>query len=108
MLFARILDNILSNVVNYTPRKEVVQILLKEQEMWIKNFGSRIDVDILPHIFEPFVSGNHDNQENRINSHGLGLYIAAYYAKKIGIKIDIYNEGNSVVVVIHYLYTPTS
>lgn len=108
MLFARILENILSNVVNYTPKNEVVQILLKEQEMWIKNFGSKIDVDILPHIFEPFVSGNHDNKENRINSHGLGLYIAAYYAKKIGMKINIYNEENSVVTVIHYLYTPTS
>ena len=108
MLFARILENILSNVINYTPQNGVVQILLKEQEMWIKNFGSRIDVDILPHIFEPFVSGNHDDQENRINSHGLGLYIAAYYAKKIRMKIDIYNEENGVVTVIHYLYTPSS
>lgn len=108
ILFARIVENILSNVINYTPQNGVVQILLKEQEMWIKNFESKIDVDILPHIFEPFVSGNHDDQENRINSHGLGLYIAAYYAKKIRMKIDIYNEENGVVTVIHYLYTPSS
>ena len=70
--------------------------------MWIKNTGIEIDVDILPHIFEPFVSGNHDQQENGTNSHGLGLYIAAYYARKIGMKIDIYNEERSVMTVIHY------
>lgn len=101
-LFSRILENILSNAVNYTPRGEWVQIVLTEQELWIKNTGIEIDVDILPHIFEPFVSGNHDQQENGTNSHGLGLYIAAYYARKIGMKIDIYNEERSVMTVIHY------
>lgn len=107
-LFARILENIISNVVNYTPRNESVQIMLNEQEMWIRNFGIQIDVDILPHIFEPFVSGNHDKTESRTDSHGLGLYIASYYAKKIGMKIDILNEENCVVTVIHYFYIPAS
>ncbi|MDE5824525.1 MAG: HAMP domain-containing histidine kinase, partial [Lachnospiraceae bacterium] len=107
-LFAQILGNILSNVVNYTPREERVQFTLTEQELWIKNAGIQIDVDILPHIFEPFVSGNHNKNENTRDSHGLGLYIVPYYARKIGMKIDIYNEGNSVVTVIHYFYMRTS
>ena len=99
-LFAQILDNIFSNVVNYTPPKECVQIVLTGQKLWIKNTGIQIDVDILPHIFEPFVSGNHEKTDRRINSHGLGLYIAAYYAKKLGMKIDIQNQPDGVVTTI--------
>lgn len=60
--------------MNYAPREERVQFTLTEQELWIKNAGIQIDVDILPHIFEPFVSGNHDKNENTRDSHGLGLY----------------------------------
>lgn len=101
-LFAQILDNILSNVVNYTPRKERVQITLTAQELWIKNTGIQIDVDILPHIFEPFVSGNHEKPAGQSSSHGLGLYIAAYYARKLGMRIDISNQGDGVVTVIRY------
>lgn len=99
-LFAQILDNIFSNVVNYTPPKECVQIVLTGQKLWIKNTGIQIDVDILPHIFEPFVSGNHEKTDRRINSHGLGLYIAAYYARKLGMKIDIRNQPDGVVTTI--------
>lgn len=102
VLFAQILDNILSNVVNYTPRKECVQITLTAQELWIKNTGIQIDVDILPHIFEPFVSGNHEKTDSQSNSHGLGLYIAAYYARKLGMRIDISNQEDGVVTVIRY------
>lgn len=109
-LFARILENILSNAVNYTPPGERIEISLTGQEIRIQNFGIRIPEELLPHIFEAFVSGNHEKTENRIDSHGLGLYIAAYYAKKIGMKIDICNEGDSVVAVIqfHYIYMETS
>jgi len=101
-LFAQIVDNIFSNVVNYTPQKECVQIVLTGQELWIKNTGIQIDVDILPHIFEPFVSGNHKKTDSRINSHGLGLYIAAYYARKLDMKIDIQNQPDGVVTTIRF------
>ncbi len=101
-LFAQILDNILSNVVNYTPRKECVQIMLTARELWIKNFGAQIDVDILPHIFEPFVSGNHERTDSRMGGHGLGLYIASYYARKLGMKLGIVNHPDGVVTTIRY------
>lgn len=101
-LFSQILDNILSNVVHYTPWNESVQITLTKQKLWIKNTGIEIDVDILPHIFEPFVSGNHEKTDSRVNSHGLGLYIAAYYAKKLGMKLDISNQAGGVVTVVFF------
>lgn len=107
-LFAQILDNIFSNVVNYTPPGECVQIALTGQELWIKNTGIQIDVDILPHIFEPFVSGNHEKTNSQMNSHGLGLYIAAYYAKKLGMKIDIGNQPDGVVTTICFNNSQTA
>ncbi len=101
-VFSQTLNNLLSNAVSYTPDKETVRIILEKETLLIQNYGTQIPSDILPHIFEPFVSGSHDKKEGSINSHGLGLYIAAYYAKKLKITIDIYNEENSVVTVLHF------
>lgn len=98
-LFSQIIENLLSNVVNYTPQCGQIRICLATQQLRIQNYGVRIAEEILPHIFEPFVSGI---QERVANSHGLGLYIAAYDAKKIGMQIVIYNEEKSVVANLLY------
>ncbi len=97
MMISQILDNVLSNAVKYTPTKEKIQIEVKEKEIQIENYGITISDEILPHIFDPFVSGNHG-----AGSHGLGLYIASYYAKKIGVEIFINNEANKVVTQISF------
>lgn len=95
MMITQILDNLLSNAVKYTPMGENIQIQIKDKEVTIENHGVTVSEEILPHIFDPFVSGNHGT-----GSHGLGLYIASYYAKKIGVDISIYNEINGVVTKI--------
>lgn len=95
-VFSHILSNLLSNAVNYTPPKGRIRIVLEEEKLTIQNFGVRIEEDLLPHIFEPFVSGNHEKRQNGADSHGLGLYIAAYYARKLGMKLEIGNTGDSV------------
>lgn len=100
--FSQILESILSNAVKYTPEKESIRIVLHEDKLVIQNFGVQVDSDILPHIFEPFVSGSHEKKDDGISSHGLGLYIAAYYAKKMGITIKLYNDENSVVTILYF------
>lgn len=65
----------------------------------IRNFGVTIPEELLPHIFEPFVSGNHGRTATA-GSHGLGLYIASYYAKKLGISLSVTNQEDSVVTEI--------
>lgn len=100
-VFAHILSNLLSNAVNYTPPGEQIQILLAEEKLTIQNWGSHIDEDLLPHIFDPFVSGSHGKKESSINSHGLGLYIASYYAQKINLRIEISNESDSVAATLY-------
>lgn len=66
----------------------------------IENYGVRVPEDLLPHIFEPFVSGNHEADKNGNHSHGLGLYIASYYTKKLGAGITVQNGENSVITTL--------
>lgn len=102
MMISQILDNVLSNAMKYTTEKEKIRIEIREQEIQIENYGVTVPDEILPHIFEPFVSGNHGT-----GSHGLGLYIAAYYAKKIGVKLAVHNGKNCVVTNVRFINKDT-
>lgn len=97
MMITQIIDNVISNVMKYTPFGERVQIEISRHKIVMKNYGVIISEELLPHIFEPFVSGNHTG-----GGHGLGLYIAAYYAKKINADITIQNSENSVVTTLTF------
>ncbi|MDE6904680.1 MAG: HAMP domain-containing histidine kinase [Lachnospiraceae bacterium] len=99
-LLSQILGNLLQNSIKYTPAGESIRIFLKEDELEIQNFGVRIDEELLPHIFEPFVSGNNEREQGEMDSHGLGLYIGAYFAKQLGMKILLNNQGESVVTLL--------
>ena len=96
-ILSKILDNLLSNAVNYTPQNESVNIWVGQQSLVIRNEGVTVEQEILQHIFEPFVRGNHKKQ-----SHGLGLYIAAYYGRLIGAGLVIRNCGNGVEAVLEF------
>lgn len=100
-LILQILDNLISNAVAYTPAGNRIEILVSTTEITIENYGVTIPQDILPHVFDPFVSGNH---ERNIASHGLGLYIAAYYAKQMGFALHMENRENSVRAILHTIF----
>lgn len=97
VMISQIIDNIISNVVKYTPPGGNIQIEISQHKIRVENSGVIIPEELLPHIFDPFVSGNHSG-----GGHGLGLYIAAYYAKKIKADIAIYNSENSVVTILTF------
>ncbi len=89
-IIKKMVDNLLSNAVQYTPRGELIQIILEEKHLSIKNYGAEIEEELLLHIYEPFVSSN-----SKEKGHGLGLYIAAYYGKVLGcqVKVDNFKGG---------------
>lgn len=91
-LAEKILDNLIANAVRYTPQREKIEIRIEKDVVQIQNYGCQIPEDILPHIYEPFVSS-----ERTEKGHGLGLYIAAYYARLSGWQIEIQNAENSVL-----------
>lgn len=99
-LILQILDNLISNAAEYTPDGNKIEIVVSKTEISIENHGVTIPDNILPHIFDPFVSGNH---EKNIAGHGLGLYIAAYYAKQMDFSVYIENRGNSVRAGLKFL-----
>jgi len=95
-----IFDNLLSNAINYTPCEGKIEIDAVPGAITIRNYGVRIPEELLPHIFEPFVSGNHGAK-----GHGLGLYIASSYASAARLSITICNDGNSVLTRLVFLET---
>lgn len=98
-LFLQVLDNLISNAAAYTPDGNKVEIRVSPTEICIENYGVTIPEDILPHIFDPFVSGNH---EKTIASHGLGLYLAAYGARQMGFAVYVQNRENSVLATLSF------
>jgi signal transduction histidine kinase len=87
----KIIDNLINNAINYTPKGERIVVALSEKCLTITNYGVLIEEELLPHIFEPFVSSNSENR-----GHGLGLYIVAYYAKQLNCEVKIRNVDNGV------------
>lgn len=92
-----ILNNLLSNAINYTPSGGKIEIRTSPGTIQIQNYGTRIPEDLLPHIFDPFVSGNHGP-----GGHGLGLYLASYYAPAANASLSVTNEGESVLAILRF------
>ncbi len=84
-----ILDNLISNAIAHSKEGASITIKTSTNEVMIENSPAHIPEDLLPNIFEPFVSNNG-------KGHGLGLYIVAYYAELLGAKIQICNGENAV------------
>ena len=90
-LIYKVIDNLISNAVNYTKCGGDIKVILDQDSLSIINYGGRISNDLLPHIFEPFVSSSTENR-----GRGLGLYIVTFYCKLLGLKIEINNIKNAV------------
>lgn len=103
MMALQILDNLLSNGAKYTPEGGTMEICLcSGGRVRMENHGVTIPEELLPHILEPFVSGSHGREAGGVRSQGLGLYIASYYAKKLGILLRVFNGQDSVVAELRF------
>ncbi|SHO53913.1 HAMP domain-containing sensor histidine kinase [Anaerocolumna xylanovorans] len=91
-LLKKILDNLLSNAICFTPKDGRIAILYEEHRLCILNYGAAIEEELLPHIFEPFVSSITGNR-----AHGLGLYVASYYAKLLNCRLNLSNTKEGVM-----------
>ncbi|MGM9986099.1 MAG: ATP-binding protein, partial [Bacillaceae bacterium] len=81
----------LSNAVQYTPAGQRIEIIFADNHLCINNYGAVIEEEILPHIYEPFVSSN-----TKKKGHGLGLYVISYYAKLLDCEVKINNVDGGV------------
>lgn len=90
-MLKKILDNLISNAVQYTPPGERIEIKIGDGRLCMINHGVTIDETLLPNIFAPFVSGASD-----LKGKGLGLYVASYYSRILGYHLTISNGENCV------------
>ena len=90
-IMRKILDNLLSNAVSYTPEGGRIAIYLSERCLVIYNSGAHIEDSLLPDIYEPFVSSNTSRK-----GRGLGLYVVSYYAKLLDLQIEVTNVKDGV------------
>ena len=90
-LFYNVLQNILSNAIDYSPENTAATINLEKIDNFIKisisNKGPIIPKDEKPHIFERFYRGE-SAKKMKITGTGLGLYVAKATVEELGGKID--------------------
>lgn len=104
-LLKKLLDNLISNAVAYTETGGSIEIEIKGDSLSILNRKAHIDEKLLPHIYEPFVSGN-TGQRGK----GLGLYIAVYYCEVLGCRFSLENTSEGVLAALMFcqIHTPSS
>ena len=86
-----IVDNLLSNAVQYTPGHRKILVRTDDAGIHITNYGVTIEKKLLPNIMEPFVSSDVSKKGK-----GLGLYVASYYCKRMGYRLEVKNIENGV------------
>ena len=86
-----IIDNLISNAVIYSPPGAKIEIAIKEEGLFVTNYGVRIEEELLPDLYRPFVSS-----DTKQKGKGLGLYIVAYYGRLLGMEMIIENLDNGV------------
>ena len=82
----QLLENLCRNAIKHNDKpdskiKLALKNTLRGWQLSIVDNGPGIGADILPHIFEPFVSGRH-------NSAGLGLFLARQLASQLGALLE--------------------
>ncbi|HEV09629.1 MAG TPA: ATP-binding protein [Sulfurihydrogenibium azorense] len=101
VMFKEILQNIISNAVNFNKQNGTIKIKAYEEKSTVKltvsDTGVGIEEDKLEKIFDEFYKS--ENSEGL----GLGLSIVKLYSNILGIKINIksvVNQGTTVELTI--------
>jgi len=92
-LMEKIVDNLLSNAIHYSRQGAKIRVTATNEAITVFNGDAHIREELLPDIFEPFVSESG-------KGHGLGLYIVKYYAALLGIQVKIYNYKDGVMTEV--------
>jgi PAS domain S-box-containing protein len=107
----RILDNLVSNAIKYTPDGGEVHVRLQAgdagAELTVADTGQGIDETLLPDLFEPFVQA--PGEDGRQDGSGLGLAITKRLVEGMDGEIEVdteVGEGTCFTVRFARHWTP--
>lgn len=96
----RVIDNIVSNAVCYTPRGEQIVITINDEFMEIRNTGVTVSKEFCSEAFLPFVKG--DSARGNEQGNGLGLAIVRELLKQCNMSCEMQAGENEVRVVVYF------
>ena len=82
-MIRKVISNLLSNAVSYTPKGGTIKIYIEEQKLVLENECVPIPQEYQKHIFEPFYRFEYGCKDTKGN--GLGLYIVDTVLKTLQI-----------------------
>lgn len=100
MMLKKILENLIVNGIDHTGENGSVTVDVTESKVVVFSCPGHIDGEVIGDIFEPFVTGIHRDEAGQKKGHGLGLYIAKYFAGKLGLKLNGENLRDGVQFVL--------
>ncbi len=96
--------NVLNNAIKYSYENGVIEVTVKNQDklavVSIKDNGTGIAQDKIPHIFDKFYQGD---KSHSVNGSGLGLSIAKHIVSLHHGKIDVISEvgkGSEFIITL--------
>lgn len=95
-LLRRIVVNLVSNALKYTPERGHVRLILDggkdDVRLRVEDDGCGISPEDLPHLFTKFYRAEPDAGRRRVKGTGLGLNIAQKAARALGGSISVASE----------------
>ncbi len=103
----RICTSLIENALKYEPQGGIIEVsvcrIKKHGVLTVRNFGSVIAENDLPHIFERFYRG--DKSRNTKSGHGLGLPIVKRMTELVNAAISVSStedSGTTFTVLFEY------
>ncbi|MDO5100490.1 MAG: HAMP domain-containing sensor histidine kinase [Eubacteriales bacterium] len=94
-MLVAIIENVIGNAFEYTHRGGRIEAHVTDESITIENEPAHIDENLLADIKEPFVTGHKQG-----SNHGLGLYLADYYAGLLNLDLTMENTEQGVRVTL--------
>ncbi len=102
--FNKIMRNLLSNALKYTPANGIIRIEMKKDKSLLRlqvfNTGNEISEEEIPRLFDTFYQGS--NNEKQIGT-GIGLPYTRQMVESMNGNIKVYNKKGEGVVFSVYI-----
>ena len=98
-LFEKVISNVLSNAILYSPEGETVKVTLTKEALTIENTGAHIPEGKMPDLFAPLTRVE-ESRNKQSGGSGLGLYIVRTILDLHDLPYQIQNTAHGVCFTI--------